>query len=73
MEGFTDIQRKAYESAYDQIMNATEEELDEWNKEDNPDVSFETVEEKQNFRLLLEHAYIENASDEDCKKIYLCM
>ena len=71
LQGFTNIQKKAYQICKDEIMNATEEELDEMIKEDNPDFSSDNIEEKQNFELDLQYNYIEQASDNDCHTVYL--
>ena len=71
LQGFTDIQKKAYLSVKKEIMDATEEELDEMIKEDNPDFVSDSLEEKQNFELDLQHSYIAQASDNDCQTVYL--
>ena len=71
LQGFTDIQKQAYNSVKKEIMNATEKELDEMIKEDNPDFVSDSLEEKQNFELDLQHSYIAQASDNDCQTVYL--
>ena len=71
LQGFTDIQKEAYLSVKKEIMDATEEELDEMIKEDAPDFVADTIEEKQNFELELQYAYIAQASDNDCQIVYL--
>ena len=71
LQGFTDIQKEAYLSVKKEIMDATEEELDEMIKEDNPDFVADTIEEKQKFELELQYAYIAQASDNDCQIVYL--
>ena len=72
LEGFTTIQKEAYLSVKKEIMNATEEELDEMIKEDNPDfVTTDNIDDKREFELDLQHAYISQASDSDCQTVYL--
>ena len=71
LQGFTDIQKKAYLSVKKEIMDATEEELDEMIKEDNPDFISDDIMDKINFELDLQYSYIAQASDNDCQTVYL--